>query len=99
MNTHDELRTYTKFQHWLATNYNDLPTTSGEMTERAIKYLKETKELKETKPTRTMKMNGYIINERRFYIWKLELWWVAFNNPQFYPDGRTKLKGNWFWRN
>jgi hypothetical protein len=46
MNKHDELRTYTKFQHWLATNYNDLPTTSGEMTERAIKYLKESK----TKP-------------------------------------------------
>ena len=43
-------------------------------------------------------MKGYVINERRFQIWKLELWWIAFDNPQFYPDGRIKLKGNWFWR-
>lgn len=44
MKKHDELRTYTKFQYWLATNYNNLPTTSGEMTERAIKYLQEIKQ-------------------------------------------------------
>ena len=44
-------------------------------------------------------MKEYIVNQRRFHIWKLELWWVAFDSQQFYPDGRTKLKGNWFWRN
>ncbi len=43
-------------------------------------------------------MKDYIVNERRFYIWKLELWYVAFNDSQFYPDCRVKLKGNWFWR-
>ncbi len=36
---------------------------------------------------------------RRLYIWKLELWWIAFDSPQFYPEGRAHLKGNWFWRN
>jgi hypothetical protein len=46
-----------------------------------------------------MKVNGYIINKRRFYIWKLELWWIAFDSPKYYPIGRTKLIGNWFWKN
>lgn len=49
MSEHDELRAYTKFQHWLATNYNNLPTTSGEMTKRAIKYLQEIKKVERTK--------------------------------------------------
>jgi hypothetical protein len=52
---------------------------------------------KKNDPTRPMKK--LIVNQRRFHIWKLELWWVAFDSPQFYPDGRTKIKGNWFWRN
>ena len=34
----------------------------------------------------------------RFYIWKLELWWIAFNKLEFHPEGRKNLKGNWFWR-
>ena len=44
-------------------------------------------------------MKELIVNKRRFHIWKLELWWVAFDDSQFYPDGRKKIKGNWFWRN
>ena len=38
---HDKLRILTTFQHWLGTNYNNLPTDSGNMTKRARKYLKE----------------------------------------------------------
>jgi hypothetical protein len=43
-------------------------------------------------------MKEYIVSQRKFFIWKLELWWIAFDSPQFYPDGRKHLKGNWFWR-
>lgn len=39
------------------------------------------------------------VRKRRFFIWKLELWWVAFDLPQFAPEGRTLIKGNWYWRN
>jgi hypothetical protein len=45
-----------------------------------------------------IEMRQYTVAQRRFYIWKLELWWIAFDSPQFYPDGRKQLKGNWFWR-
>ena len=40
-----------------------------------------------------------IVGERRFHIWKLELWWIAFDIPVCYPKGCTKIVGNWFWRN
>ena len=43
-------------------------------------------------------MLEYKVSERRFFIWKLELWWIAFDHPQFYPEGRKHLRGNWFWR-
>ena len=47
----------------------------------------------------TQKTNKMIIvNKRRFYIWKLELWWVAFNKVEFHPEDRKHLIGNWFWR-
>ena len=39
-----------------------------------------------------------IVNEREFFIWKLEKWWVCFNSPDFYPENRIHLIGNWFWR-
>jgi len=42
-----------------------------------------------------MKVN---VAQRRFYIWKLELWWIAFDISKFYPKGRKYIKGNWFWR-
>jgi len=35
---------------------------------------------------------------REFYIWKLEYWWIALDNPQFYPEDRIHLFKNWFWR-
>lgn len=35
---------------------------------------------------------------RKFYIWKLEYWWIAFDSPQFYPEGRIHIIGDWFWR-
>ena len=38
------------------------------------------------------------VSERQFFIWKLEFWWIAFEAPEFYPDGRTHIKGSWFWR-
>ena len=38
------------------------------------------------------------VAQRRFYIGKLEFWWIAFNSNEFYPKGRKQLKGNWFWR-
>jgi hypothetical protein len=41
MNKHDKLRVFTAFQHWLGTHYTNLPTDSGNMTERARRYLKE----------------------------------------------------------
>lgn len=41
MNKHDKLRVFTAFQHWLGTNYTNLPTDSGNMTKRARRYLKE----------------------------------------------------------
>jgi hypothetical protein len=39
-----------------------------------------------------------IVNEREFYIWKLEKWWVAFNLEEFKPKDRKHLIGNWYWR-
>lgn len=39
-----------------------------------------------------------IVSQRLFYIWRLELWWVAFDLTQFYPKGRKHLKGKLFWR-
>lgn len=39
-----------------------------------------------------------VVNERQFYIWRLELWWVAFNAVEFYPENRKSLGHNWFWR-
>jgi hypothetical protein len=47
------------------------------------------------KKTKIMKVN---VAQRRFYIWKLELWWIAFDKEEFYPEGRKQLVGNWFWR-
>lgn len=35
---------------------------------------------------------------RRFFIWKLELLWIAFDSQEFYPDGRKHIYRNWFWR-
>ena len=43
-------------------------------------------------------MKEYYVAIRFFYIWKLEYWWIAFENPHFHPDNRKHLKGNWFWR-
>lgn len=43
-------------------------------------------------------MLEYNVAARVFYIWKLELWWVAFDSPAFYPEGRKHLKAGWFWR-
>jgi len=45
MNIHDRLRVLTVFQHWLGTEYNNLPTDSGNMTERAIRFSKEYPEI------------------------------------------------------
>jgi hypothetical protein len=46
-----------------------------------------------------MDENGNVtINQREFRIWKLEKWWVAFNSPQFEPEGRIKIGGSWYWR-
>lgn len=38
------------------------------------------------------------INERKFFIWKLEVWWVAFDLEEFYPENRKHIIGNLFWR-
>jgi hypothetical protein len=38
------------------------------------------------------------VNERTFYLWKLEFWWVAFNKEEFYPERRKHLFKNVFWR-
>ena len=38
------------------------------------------------------------VAQRRFHIWKLELWWIAFDLPEFYPEDRNHIRGNWFWR-
>lgn len=38
------------------------------------------------------------INERKFYIWKLEWWWIAFDKECFYPENRVHLFNNIFWR-
>ena len=43
-------------------------------------------------------MSMFNVAERRFYIWKLELWWIAFDDDAFYPKNRVHLIGNWFWR-
>lgn len=40
----------------------------------------------------------YNVAQRRFHMWRLELWWVAFKSPEFYPEGRKHIKGGWFWR-
>lgn len=38
------------------------------------------------------------VAQRKFYIWKLELWWIAFDSAEFYPEDRYHIGGNWFWR-
>jgi hypothetical protein len=38
------------------------------------------------------------VNKRVFRIWKLEKWWVAFDSPEFEPEGRSKIGGSWYWR-
>lgn len=38
------------------------------------------------------------VNERLFYIWKLEWWWVAFNSVEFEPENRKHLFKNVYWR-
>lgn len=38
------------------------------------------------------------VSERRFYIWRLEYWYVYKKNPTFYPPARIHLRGMWFWR-
>ena len=38
------------------------------------------------------------VAQRRFFIWKLELWWIAFDDNAFHPKNRIHLTGNWFWR-
>jgi hypothetical protein len=38
------------------------------------------------------------VAERKWYIWKLECWWIAFDLKQFYPNNRIHIKGNLFWR-
>jgi hypothetical protein len=38
------------------------------------------------------------VNEREFYIWKLEWWYVAFDKAEFYPEDRIHLFKNVFWR-
>ena len=43
-------------------------------------------------------MKEYNVAQRLFYIWKLELWWIAFDSVAFYPEDRKHLRGNWFWR-
>ena len=37
---HKQLRDLCQFQYWQGTNYTTLPTSSVEMTERAVEYLK-----------------------------------------------------------
>jgi hypothetical protein len=39
-----------------------------------------------------------IVSERRFFIWKLEYWWIAFDKKEFHPEKRKHLIGNWFLR-
>jgi hypothetical protein len=39
-----------------------------------------------------------IVAQRKFYIWRIELWWIFFDSPEFYPKDRTHIGGNWFWR-
>ena len=39
-----------------------------------------------------------ITGERKFFIWKLEWWWIVFDKEEFYPEGRAHIKGNMFWR-
>lgn len=39
-----------------------------------------------------------IINERTFYLWRIEFWWVAFDKKEFYPKQRIHLFRNLFWR-
>jgi len=43
-------------------------------------------------------INMVNVAERRFFIWKLELWWIAFDKAEFHPPERSHIKGNWFWR-
>ncbi len=43
-------------------------------------------------------MSNFVVAERKFYIGRLELWWIAFDSPQFYPEGRVQIYKNWFWK-
>jgi hypothetical protein len=38
---HDKLRLLCHFQHWLGSNYDNLPCDSGNMTKRSRKFLKD----------------------------------------------------------
>jgi len=37
-------------------------------------------------------------NGCQFKIGKLEKWWVAFDDPKYFPEGRKFLGSDWFWR-
>jgi len=42
-------------------------------------------------------MNVYV-SEIRFRIYRLELWWVAFDKwVEFCPKGRKHLRNGWYW--
>jgi hypothetical protein len=62
MTHHDKMRMFTLFQHWLGSNYNNLPTDSMNMTERAHRFLKENPDLFE-KSLLTEKQIRDIIDE------------------------------------
>lgn len=43
-------------------------------------------------------MLDLIVAEKKFCIGRLEYWWIAFNNPKFFPQKRKHIKGCWFWK-
>lgn len=45
MDKHEKRRLFCRFQYWLSTNYNTLPTNSIEMTKRSVKFLKENEDV------------------------------------------------------
>lgn len=42
--------------------------------------------------------NNCVVADLVFHIGKIEKWWIAFNDPQFRPQGRKHLIGNWYIR-